>query len=460
MEYGIDLKKYFLRLIRYWWVCIILAAVFGAALGGYKYIKDKNNITESETNTEMQEEISDVKQRIAETKANFDAEELQNVELAVEYYKQLQQYNRYLESSIYVSQDPYNVSKTTLYYVIELDSSQHKNFDEAQRLTDNIATAYISHINHGTFLDKMAEKTGVSASYLSELIQAKTDNSTNHVNFFRITFINDSDMDDISVYADEFINEYTSKVNDSFGKHSLKLVDTYTATVVDNSIMSAIQSMQADIYNASTRLVSIKKNFTTNQTLCYNDSILVVDAHNSQQDKDIDNETVNDISEGVNIDIQYILLGAILGIALYCGIILLLQIFSPYIVSQSGFQGMFGMRYLGVMSDDSLGLIAMKIKLACKSDEADKVALVGSQINALPSEVIDNLTKQLEKENIEAVKLENVLMDGNEMSELFNIGKCIFIERTGSSRIKNVEELVGFCKENKIKMYGVADVKA
>lgn len=458
VEDEIDLKKYLVNVIRYWWVCIILVAVFGSTLGGYKYIKDKNDIAESKNKAEIQEDISDVKRRIEETKANFDQIDLQNVELAVEYYKQLQEYNKYLESSIYITQDPYNVNKTTLYYIIELDSSLKKDFEESQRLTDNIAAAYINNVNSGTFLDKVSEKIGISTPFLSELIQAATDSSTNHVNFFRITLINDSDLDDISQYVDEFLNEYTNELNVSLGKHSIELVDSYTSNVVDKSIMSANQSIQSDMYNATTRLVAIKKNFTAEQTIFYNDLILVLD-DNSQQDKDIVNEDTIDISESVNIDIKYILLGAILGIVLYCGIILLLQIFSPYIVSESGFKGMFGMRYLGFIGNDSLVMITTKIKLACKSDEVDKLALVGSYFNDMPSEVIDNLIMKLGQENIEAVKLDSILVDDKEMSELFDIGKCIFIESTGRSRIKKVKELVDFCNENKIKVYGVVDVK-
>lgn len=468
VERQIDIKKYFVYLVRYWWLAILLAAFFGAALGGIKYMKDKqaHDAQESKNNQTVQsiDDVANMEERIEKVKAGLDAVERQNVELAIEYYRLMQQYNKYKNSSVYLSQNPYKVNKTELYFKVNLDSSVEGTFEEKQILIDNIVQAYVNYINSGAYSIYVSVGGELDAKYVIELVSAENNgnNSLYGQNDFTITIVNDTNLPNLQEEIKECIMDYGDDITKSLAKHSIKLVDEYNAIVVDNGLVNAIQSVQTDIYNASTRLVALKKAFSDEQMMCYNDAIGVVDVEESESE--IGDESLDIEPESVakaEIQIKYIVIGMILGIALYCCIILAKFLFTSYVLAESGFQSMFGLRYIGALTDsddeNKLGMIAMKIYLACKKDKVQKVAVISSDFSNVAERELEALIGQLNKENVEAVMLERVLMDGKAMSELTDIGKCVFAERTGKTRIGNMAALVELCEENSVDMYGVVD---
>lgn len=470
VERQIDIKKYFVYLVRYWWMAVLLAAIFGAVLGGIKYMKDKRAHDEQEAKNnqlaQSVENVVDVEERIERAKAKLDVVERQNVELAIEYYRLMQQYNKYKNSSVYLSQNPYKVNKTDLYFKVSLDPSVEGTFEEKQILTDDIVQAYVNYINSGAYSAYISVGDKLDAKYVIELVSAENNgnNALYGENDFTVSVINDSNLLNLQEEVKECINDYGADITEALAKHSIELVDEYNAIVVDNELVNDIQVVQTDIYNASTRLAALKKAFSDEQMMCYNDAIGVVDVEEAESETgdeslDIEPESV----AKAEIQIKYIVIGMILGIAVYCCLILARFLFTSYVLAESGFQSMFGLRYIGGLADsddeNKLGMTAMKIYLACKKDKVQRVAVISSDFSNVAESELEALIGQLNKESVEAVMLESVLMDGKAMSELTNIGKCVFAERTGKTRIGNLAALVELCEENSVDMYGVVDFR-
>lgn len=466
VERQIDIKKYFVHLLKFWWLAVLLAILCGAALGGLKFMKDKQEHDKLATNVNTSVEVEDIEKRIEETRAKLDVVERQNVDLAVEYYRLMQQYNKYKNASVYLSQNPYKVSKTTLYYRIELDEVVEGEPEEKQLLVNNIVEAYINYINTGAFSTDIVSETDLDARYIVELVSAsKNDMTASIQNYFEVRIINDADFEDMQDEIENCISGYGTRVTDTLAKHSLKLVDVYDSVVVDSSLDNDIQSVQTDIYNASTRLAALKKAFSDEQLMCYNDAIAVLDAsENVQADTNSENENTVAVEEaltGVSIQKKYVVIGMILGLVLYCCLILVRFLFTTCVLAESGFQNMFGLRYLGKLTDDgddAIGMIAMKICLACRKDKIQKLALISSDFSLISEEGIEALSERLKTEGIQVVKLDRAMVDGKSMSELFDIGHCVLMEKTGKTKIAKLADVVELCSDNSIGVYGVVDM--
>lgn len=466
IERQIDIKKYLTHLVRFWWLAVILGAFFATAVGGLKYMKDKkdNEILEQKIKQNAQTMgVVDTEKRIEEIKAGLDVVETQNVDLAIEYYRMMQQYNKYKNSSVNLSLNPYKVNKTTLYYMIKIDDEVEMEAEEKQILCNNISIAYMNYVNTGALGVDVADKVNLDAQYICELIKAdKSSGDANVGNYFTITIKTNDKTEGLNEAIEESIVAYSPDITFEELKYSIVLVDKYNAVSVDDGLIDDIQGIQTDIYNASTRLATLKKSFTEDQLMCYNYAIGVVDVVEAEEDSEEQEETIPETITPAKLDIKFVIVGAILGVVIYCCLILMRFMFTSYVLAESGYQSMFNLRYIGKLTDkedkDGLGMIAVKIALACKKDNINKLAFVGSNIAKISEESINALIKQLKKEKIEVEILDKVFFDGTLMTKLFDIGYCVFIEHTGKSKIMGVAELVSICDENSIKSYGVVDI--
>lgn len=472
MVRDIDVKKYLEKLVHCWWLAVMLVVICGVALGAFKYTKDKQEYKKEKEKLEqslqaVSDDGAENEGQVKDKKVTLDVVERQNVELAVEYYRLIQQYTRYKDSSVYLSQNPYKVDKTTLYFTVSLDNSNYTSYDEEKIIIGNIVLAYVNYIITGEFATGVAEDINLEQRYVIELVSAGVQlDQAGLINGFVVTIVNDEQYDDLSKEVQASINNYSVELTKNFSNHSIKLIDEYNAEVIDSSLDSAIQGVQTDIYNASNRLATLKKGFSDEQLAYYNESIGVVNSKDVEEEGVVDTEAAKDETmaklQPARVQVKYIVLGVILGIVAYCCIILIGFIFTSKVLAESGFESMFGIRYLGHIkessSNDVFGMVIVKIMLACKKDNIDKIALIGSDFDNVSELTVNELVTRLENENIRVERLDNVLSNCKELTRLFDINKCILAEHTGKTRINDLEELVDICNDNGIAIYGVVDM--
>ncbi len=470
IERSIDIKKYIESLFRYWWMAVLLGGIFGILIGAFMFARDKKEYNQERDkiseSIQLQEKV-EVEERIEDAKSSLDVVEIQNVDLAVQYYRTIQQYKKYKDSSIYISQNPYKVNRTALYYKISLEPVSNLSIDEQKLLLGNIGLAYVQYINSGELATDVAEELGIDSRYIDELISTNIPlEGAGITNCFNVYIINDEQCEGLSEKVKNCIDAYCAEFSGTIEKHSVEVVDEYNAIVMDSSISSAIDSVQTDIYNASNRLTNLKKAFSDEQLAYYNESIGVVDS------KDEDEESVESSVTGLKeelaklepaqIQIKNVALGVILGIVMHCCIILVYFMFTSKVLAESGYESMFGLRYLGKVTesedDDRFGMLVVKIVLACKKNNIQKIALVGTDFGIVADNVVDELISKLGEQGIETQRLEHVRSDCNELSTLFGIGKCLLVEHTGKTKIKDLEEIVNMCNDNDIDIYGVIDI--
>lgn len=467
MERRLTLKRYFGYLIHYLWACVLLAALFGGMLGTYKYMSDRSEAENSAV------EYEDNQDEAMKAYSRLSAEEVNNVEIAISYYEQMVEYNNYFNNSIYISQDPYNLNRTTYLYTVDLKNYRGTEIERPTIVSD-IMGAYIYYITRGDFITSLAEETGIEAQYVGELISATTGTDTLD-GYFVVSIIDDERIGDIRQQVEELISDYKVDLGDGSISYTVNLVDVYKNTLVDDTIISANQSMQANLYNASTRLVSLKKAFSDDQSMYYTYRVHEIQSKSGKA------PVIADI-EDVKVDIRFVVVGLIVGIVFYCAIVLFMQMQSAHVLDTFEFTDMFGLRFMGAVTnnkngnshisllkkitygddlrmsyEDSLSFVALKLKLACKAEAVDKLALISSDFSMISEDRLKDLVSRLEKEGINTVKLDPILTNGENMERLFEINKCIVLEQTGKSRVKSLAKLMNFCAENGMGVYGVVD---
>ena len=113
-EEEIDLKQLLVYVLRKWRVMLAAAVVLGLLLGGAKMAKgfldlqDPEKVEESIKEAELAQE-------------NYDTAKAQLTNQMAEYNRQLDDYQRYAENSLYMKIDPYAVYKESVTYVVTTD---------------------------------------------------------------------------------------------------------------------------------------------------------------------------------------------------------------------------------------------------------------------------------------------------------------------------------------------------
>ena len=164
-EQEIDLKDLFFYML-YRWRLLLLAAVIGAAaLGGVKVLKSSKA-----ADSEITEVVNPDYEQVLE---NYETEK-QALEQTVENLQNsLAAQNRYIAESPYMRTNPYQVYYGTADFVIETQGMA------AESDMTNLIQSYKSNLLNGTYLHTLAEKNGIDASYLQEVVDAWGDHENN-----------------------------------------------------------------------------------------------------------------------------------------------------------------------------------------------------------------------------------------------------------------------------------------
>lgn len=452
--------------ILYRWKLILLCLVLGGiVLGCFKYYRDSTQLKAAEEPAESPETIAE----------RLSDEELQAVANAVTYSEQLQVAKEYMDSSLLMSLDAGKLEITNIQFMVELNTTIDYTQEERREVINNIVSSYSAYTNSGALMQAIYDDLGVDIPVedIQELISANDVGKEFNTSLF-IKIRNAEPILGIEDLIVTAINDYSSTVSKSITPHTIKLVNVYTGVQYDSDLYSKQQNMWNTIYNYNSRITSAINSFSDDQKAYYNNLLGI-------EEKE---DEVVEISKP-QINLVYVLLGAVLGACAACFLILIKYMLSSYLISETDYVTMFGLKYLGMIFEakeeaeeeasfikkleygddllkdygDNLSFIALKIKLACKAADVTKIALISSCFEGVSEEICADLRKRLKKEEIELICLKDVLTDGTALSNLFDIGNCVLIEKTEQSKIADIRNVMELCNENGIQVMGVVDVK-
>lgn len=331
-------------------ICAVLAAGFGLAKNAYSsYAEGKAADSEdvAVAKSAAQQKYDEEMLAYREEKTKHDTnvqqyqEELLENQQAIESTKiKIQNAQEYLDNSVLNTIDPYNVpvAQADLYVSTDykiLPGMDYQNVD----YTDAVLKAYSSLITNSETMDKIAKTVGMEERYLQELVSVSGDSST------RLLTIRAYGADEAT--ANKILDALLVRMEDvrptiqsTVGSHSIAQL-TRTSTV---SVMTLLRDSQQQNRDDLTNL----QNQVT--TLEAADRVLEQSIEDEQQALEA-MKLPEAPKEGTSMP-KLIVLGALLGAVLACGVVVVKFLLDGMVYSASELNRSTGLPVLGALASD------------------------------------------------------------------------------------------------------------
>lgn len=331
-------------------ICAVLAAGFGLAKNAYSsYAEGKAADSEdvAVAKSAAQQKYDEEMLAYREEKTKHDTnvqqyqEELLENQQAIESTKiKIQNAQEYLDNSVLNTIDPYNVpvAQADLYVSTDykiLPGMDYQNVD----YTDAVLKAYSSMITNSETMDKIAKTVGMEERYLQELVSVSCDSST------RLLTIRAYGADEAT--ANKILDALLVRMEDvrptiqsTVGSHSIAQL-TRTSTV---SVMTLLRDSQQQNRDDLTNL----QNQVT--TLEAADRVLEQSIEDEQQALEA-MKLPEAPKEGTSMP-KLIVLGALLGAVLACGVVVVRFLLDGMVYSASELNRSTGLPVLGALASD------------------------------------------------------------------------------------------------------------
>lgn len=331
-------------------ICAVLAAGFGLAKNAYSsYAEGKAADSEdvAVAKSAAQQKYDEEMLAYREEKTKHDTnvqqyqEELLENQQAIESTKiKIQNAQEYLDNSVLNTIDPYNVpvAQADLYVSTDykiLPGMDYQNVD----YTDAVLNAYSSLITNSETMDKIAKTVGMEERYLQELVSVSGDSST------RLLTIRAYGADEAT--ANKILDALLVRMEDvrptiqsTVGSHSIAQL-TRTSTV---SVMTLLRDSQQQNRDDLTNL----QNQVT--TLEAADRVLEQSIEDEQQALEA-MKLPEAPKEGTSMP-KLIVLGALLGAVLACGVVVVRFLLDGMVYSASELNRSTGLPVLGALASD------------------------------------------------------------------------------------------------------------
>lgn len=445
-----ELIKYILNKYIFVGICLLCGAIF---LAGMYFLKNRGEDGSVESSTIKYEDMYE----------DFTDEEKAELQYALYTHERLVEIEKYIENSIYMQLDPYNLQQSTMVFNIELVGYENLDVEEKREMVNQLVSVYYRYVVNGGLVTDLVESgdmpENATSEMLYEVIFAGYDGELEYNgNFYVGTYASDI-LPGITESIQECISNYSTEMSKSI-KHKVTLMDSFLATLKNDSIYNAQRNYYTERNSNIDRAEYAASTLTGDLLTYYNYEIAKQEGENVDESVTVTNASDSGISWKQMI--KYGIVGGILGIVGACGLLLFMFMFSKTIVSDADYTLTMGLKYLVKVksdsNDDDLKFAAVKIKAACKKAEIDKIALISSN-----KENLENKDKQLSellsKHNINVDILSAPMLDCDVMGKLFELGNCFIMEKTGVSKYSSVQDMVALCNENNINILGVVDIK-
>ena len=495
-EKEIDLIDLLIEIMLHWRGLIVAFLIGGILLGGYSYYKSykahnsavaaadsaKSDAAKSEGMSD-EEKLAQLKQQEEQLEKNAKATSLGNVESAILYTDQIAQLKDYLDSSILMKADLNNLP--TGYITIQIIADGGR---------DNLRQAYESIVTSAELIEQIKTNLGYG-SEAGELIQIDESNvkitSSRSVSS---TVVNDTDDTSIKVscYAasvedcrkltdivSEFVLSKSRELQTKLGYHEVVIVDS-SVTTMANSYLSQIKlDKQSQLITAETAVGKLIDAFTADEKNLFDLKEKIY-----KLNRQIEISKAAEISiPAVGISKKKILIGVVLGVFLYAGIICVAYIFSQKIKDSDEFTVTFGTAQLGKLYgkrefkgfgkaiDKWLYSFKNRGRKAVEADEAESIIAANTALSAAKANIkklgiicadgveedgglLKKLKEAAKKENIEATVLSKLLSSKEEAYSTKDLDAVVLVAVAGKSRYSEVWDAMEVVDNQKIDILG------
>lgn len=475
-EREIDLIDLIADVLSHWRGVLVCMLVGALLMGVLSYVKSYGGTEE----VSIEEEISP-EERVQEVEELLKDSEKMAVRAVIDDEKEYVWYQQYIESSVLMQADPYNIYKKEMLFKIQMD-------DMGQSYM--LRSVYEDLVNGVGMLQWVEEQTGISATSADELISAQAKSNVLVLNGVQQTELGndclkvvilhsgETECENLARAVKDYIEQQHEKLTQELGEHEVDLLSEATSVVMDTGIRDRQMSYSNTKITLLTNCAKAKEAFTEEQQIYYDllkggDGILEEDGEAAVEEEVVVAKP--------SVSIKYVIVGAVLFAVIYVGVFFIIYILNGKLRATDELQKLYHISQLGLIVKDggkkkifvdrwidalrnrnkrqftreqSLELAATAVKISAGKQGLDTICFMGCDLKAGAEAVCRKLKDILEVEKFTVMILDNVLYDAEAMEKLESVKGIVLVEKAASTMYDEITRELELVSRQGIKVLG------
>lgn len=495
----IDLKDMLKDILLRWRLLIIAMLVGAVLLDGVsvfqsyrnaKSIEKLNALSEKESSTEKQEDITKLKAALS----TREVEEVENAVLSYKTYRtNFLETTDYINNSIRMKIDPNHIPTMTVCYSVDNHYEAVYPVIASRDTTTDIITAYCNVLLNDGVLERICDDLGTDPSYIKELVSI-TRSGTSSL-YIGVIADEKTTCEKICDAITEELERVTPEIQATFGEFDIAEYSRSYTERADAALLADQQGKSNVLYNYKVYLNSVITNMTAEQQAYYYALLdeMATDGNEMEtvtEAKEYEMETVTEEKEyeievpAIKIvSLKYIVVGLFIGFFIVCCGIILKYVLNnrlhvademkeyyktPVIgilkitkqparflgsVDQfilSAFQG----ELKNVTNENQVKIICANIQVAIRREHMKNVYLTGTHQGEKWQQIIESIKQSMEVDAVQVSNGGSVISDPGALKDMADSDGVVFIEYVKKSKYKDIDRELEICKENNISVIG------
>ena len=497
-EKEIDLIDLLIEIMLHWRGLIIAFIIGGILLGGYSFMQsyraqksakaaaaeaaEKEEQLKAELEADVlsdSERLEKLSERADELKKELSDTSLANIETALSYYDQIEVLQDYLDTSVLMKADPYNLPYGNITFHISSDSEA----------AESIRLTYERIFSSADLFNYIKDKCGYG-SEVNELISLyssetnnDTDNSAMRVDCKAATVEDCRKMVDAII---DYVKAKSADLQKTLGYHMITVVDSAVSTSYNASVAQTKIDKEAAILSRNLSLAKLTDSFNETEKEYYlnkKESGIIKGLIDDKIEKKVQKIEPVEIP-ALAVSKKKVLIGVVLGVFVYAGILCVAYIFSQKIKDSDDFTVTFGTAQLGKLygcrefkgfgkkldkwlysfknrgrkvidADEAAGIIATNSALSAAKADIKKLGIIcAGGVEESTGSLIDKLKTAMKTENIDAKVLSQLLYSKDEAYSMKDLDAVVLVAAAGKSRYSEVWDAMEVIDNQKINILG------
>ncbi|RHV69966.1 hypothetical protein DXB15_08610 [Roseburia sp. OM02-15] len=419
-------------------IFVLLCLAAGVGLG----VKKARSVSSA---SELQE-IEDYKSGLDKYKDVMD-NILANMSTTQEQIDNLQ---KYCDSSIYMNIDPLNVNVASVQYRILMSdgSDTQGNSSVANEKSADIMNELTAYVKNGDWKVAAEEElSDVPVEYLSEVV-----GSTSTGNIFTLTVMHyDADQAaKICKVVDEQIQKYAASTLKENGEFSFSTIMSNQTVMALPEVQSTQNSYLTSLQNYKDSLSELKKNELSQQV------------SEKTYRKDYKPDSM-DAPSAKKVLVQYAALGIIAGLVISCALLALLYVLSDKLKGKENIKAA-GITVLGNYSAKegyrpALEREMIDFDLIRKERSVEQVFFGMLSDAEIVQKAVQEYQAAMEKKSLAVEVGSNIENDSEMMKRFVEIGNCILFVEVGKTTYTQIKAYLEICKKFNVSVLGCVVVE-
>ncbi len=455
-EREVDLIELFWNILLGWRKIVCLGILFAILVSGMKYFMSVRSYRALQNIN------------FEEAKEELKKEELEKLEDAKGLQTRVDDYEKYMETSVLMQIDPYAKPIVQLQYYVESDYIINYTKDSKRDYTNDVTSMYCNYINSGDMAQKVIEEAGLSVSKegFTELIQVSQNSGTIYIS---ISYTDAGKLTDISNVVKSLLQQKSSEMQ-KLGSHTLEVINESQNVVVDSALVERRENIANSIITLKSQLQNLKNGMSNEQKAIFKEELAQMSGEEEEQ-------------EEPGFSIKFVILGALVGIFLACAWIAVKMVFTARLQNPKEIRSMYGIRLLGEVTlhsekkrflsvidkwilaiknrkkkilsvEKQVELVSTNSALFCRQQNVDCVYITGSEYESVDAAVLKKIRENLTRHKINVKEGENIAYSAMSLQSCIEAGNVLFIEQTGKSVYNEIYNEINLAIEQKCNILG------